>query len=219
MRHFDGTFSQGNGARMARWGMVFDLKRCIGCNACAVACKQENSLPHDVFFTKTISEESGEYPQVKRMYVPTICNHCDDAPCERVCPTGATYTRPDGIVMVDERLCIGCGSCIVACPYDARTLIEGRVLKEGLFQNGELTPFERQGIGRFVAGTVEKCTFCHERVERGLQPACVITCPTDARIFGDLDDPDSKANRLIRNRGGQQPLPGKNTRPKVYYID
>jgi len=204
---------------MARWAMVFDLRRCIGCNACAVACKQENSLPHDVFFTRTLSEEAGEYPDVKRRYIPTLCNQCDDAPCERVCPTGATYTRHDGIVMVDEAKCIGCGSCIVACPYGARTRIDKGHLRDGLFQNGELTPFERQGIGRFVSGTVVKCTFCHERVDAGLQPACVITCPTDARLFGDLDDPDSKARRLIEQHGARPPLPEKNTRPKVYYLD
>ena len=204
---------------MPTWGMVFDLKRCIGCNACAVACKQENSLPHDVFFTKTLSEEAGGFSTVTRVYVPTLCNHCEDAPCEWVCPTGATYTRPDGIVMVNEQICIGCGSCVVACPYDARTLIEPEYLKAGLFMNGELTPFELQGIGRFVAGTVAKCTFCHERVDAGLQPACVNTCPADARIFGDLDDPASKVRQLIQERGGRVPLPEKNTNPKVFYID
>ncbi len=204
---------------MARWGMVFDLRRCIGCNACAVACKQENTLPNDVFFTRTLTEETGEYPEVRRRYVPTICNHCENAPCERACPTGATYTRKDGIVMVDETLCIGCGSCIVACPYGSRTRLEKEQLAEGLFLNGELTPFERQGIGRFVSGTVVKCTFCHERVDAGLEPACVITCPTAARIFGDLDDPHSKARRLIEERAARQPLPEKNTRPKVYYIE
>ncbi|MGD0023301.1 MAG: 4Fe-4S dicluster domain-containing protein [Xanthobacteraceae bacterium] len=203
---------------MPRWGMVFDLKRCIGCNACAVACKQENNLPDGVFFTKTLFEEAGDYPRVRRLYVPTLCNHCEDPPCKRVCPTGATYVRADGIVMVDERKCIGCSSCIVACPYDARTLIESEHLSSGLFGDARLTPFEQQGRSRFTAGTVAKCTFCHERVDAGLQPACVVTCPTEARIFGDLDDPNSKVQQLIRDRKGQQPLPEKNTNPKVYYI-
>src|SRR5690606_8484034 len=107
------------GVNMAKWGMAFDLRRCIGRHHCAIACKQENTLPTGVFFTKTLSETVGTYPNVSKVYVPTICNHCEDAPCERVCPTGATYTRPDGIVMVDSKKCIGCGSCIVACPYDA----------------------------------------------------------------------------------------------------
>jgi molybdopterin-containing oxidoreductase family iron-sulfur binding subunit len=176
----------------------------------------ENSLPHDIFFTRTLSEEAGEYPNVKRRYIPTLCNHCENAPCERVCPTGATYKR-DGIVMVDEAKCIGCGSSSSPVRTE-RAPSRTRASATGWLER-ELTPFERQGIGRFVAGTVVKCTFCHERLDAGLQPACVITCPTDARIFGDLDDPESKARRLIEQRGGQPPLPEKNTRPKVYYID
>jgi molybdopterin-containing oxidoreductase family iron-sulfur binding subunit len=199
--------------------MVFDLKRCIGCNACTVACKQENSLPDGVFYTKTLSAEVGEFPNVQRTYIPTICNQCEDAPCERVCPSGATYTNDNGIVMVDGEKCIGCGTCAVACPYDQRTLMEPNLLKDGLFGTGELTPFEEQGYSRYVAGTMVKCDFCSERTATGLDPACVITCPTEARIFGDLDDPDSKVRRLIRDRGGRQPLPEKGTKPKVYYID
>ena len=105
---------------MARYGMVFDIRRCIGCNACVVACKQENSLPDGVFFTRTLSEDYGVYPNAGRVYIPTLCNHCEDAPCEKVCPSGATYTREDGIVMVNDALCIGCNSCAVACPYQAR---------------------------------------------------------------------------------------------------
>ncbi|MBI2314344.1 MAG: 4Fe-4S dicluster domain-containing protein [Betaproteobacteria bacterium] len=204
---------------MAKWGMVFDLKRCIGCNACAVACKQENSLPYGVFFTKTLSEEVGEFPTTTRVYIPTLCNHCEDAPCQRVCPTGATYTRPDGIVMVDGDKCIGCGSCIVACPYDQRTRLEPQMLERGLFGNGKLTPFELHGYARFTPGTAVKCTFCHERVDAGLQPACVATCPTNARIFGDLDDPGSTVRRLIQERRGRQPMPERNTNPRVFYID
>ena len=200
-------------------GMVFDLKACIGCNACVVACKQENSLPDGVFFTRTLSEDYGVYPANKRVYIPTLCNHCEDAPCEKVCPTGATYTRDDGIVMVDDDLCIGCGTCAVACPYDQRTEIEAESLKAGLFGTGELTPFEEQGYGRWTPGTVTKCDFCSQRVDVGLEPACVVTCPTDARIFGDLDDPDSKVNTMIRERRGQPALADKNTKPKVYYVE
>jgi len=204
---------------MARWGMVFDMKRCIGCNACVVGCKQENSLPDGVFFTKTLSEEYGVFPSVNRVYIPTLCNHCEDAPCEKVCPSGATYTRDDGIVMVDSDKCIGCGACAVACPYDQRTQLSADNFKSGLFGDGELTPFEEQGYARYEPGMVTKCDFCSGRVDAGLDPACVVTCPTDARIFGDLDDPDSKPSKLIRERGGRAPLPEKNTKPKVYYID
>jgi len=204
---------------MARMGMVFDLKACIGCNACVVACKQENSLPDGVFFTRTLSYEYGEYPKNKRLYIPTICNQCEDAPCEKVCPSGATYTRADGIVMVDAQKCIGCSSCAVACPYDMRTMLTDVMFKKGLFGQGELTPFEEQGYGRFVAGTSVKCDFCSERVDAGLKPACVSTCPTNARLFGDLDDALSEPSQAIAKRGGRQPLPEKNTKPKVYYVD
>jgi len=204
---------------MARWGMVFDLQRCIGCNACVIGCKQENSLPDGVLFTRTLSEEYGVYPTVNRVYIPTLCNHCEDAPCEKVCPSGATYTRDDGIVMVDSDKCIGCGSCAVACPYDQRNEMSANLFKDGLFGEGELTPFEEQGYMRFTPGMVTKCDFCSGRVDEGLDPACVVTCPTDARIFGDLDDPDSKPSKLIREKGGRAPLPEKNTKPKVYYVN
>ena len=203
---------------MSTWGMVFDLRRCIGCNACAVACKQENTLPNGVFFTKTLTVTTGEYPNVTKTYVPTLCNHCEEPPCERVCPTGATYVRPDGIVMVESNDCIGCGTCVIACPYDTRTILEGHHLEDGLFGGGQLTAYEKQGLGRFTKGTTIKCTFCHDRVDGGLDPACVVTCPTEARIFGDLDDPNSAPSRLIRQHKGRQPLPEKNTRPRVYYI-
>jgi molybdopterin-containing oxidoreductase family iron-sulfur binding subunit len=204
---------------MARMGMVFDLKACIGCNACVFGCKQENSLPDGVFFTKTLSEEYGVYPAANRVYIPTICNHCDDAPCEKVCPTGATYTREDGIVMVDDAKCIGCSTCAVACPYDMRTQMEADNFLKGLFGTGELTPFEEQGYGRYTPGTVTKCDFCSQRVDVGLDPACVVTCPTNARIFGDLDDPDSAPAKMIRERKGRPPLPEKNTKPKVFYVN
>ena len=199
--------------------MVFDLKRCIGCNACVVACKQENSLPDGVFFTRTLSEEYGVYPAVSRVYIPTLCNHCDDAPCEKVCPSGATYTRADGIVMVDQDKCIGCSTCAVACPYDQRTKLEQKKFDDGLFGEGTLTPFEEDGYKRWTPGTVTKCDFCSGRVDAGLDPACVVTCPTDARIFGDLDDAQSAPSKLIRERGGRPPLPEMNTRPKVFYVN
>ena len=204
---------------MARMGMVFDLKACIGCNACVVACKQENSLPDGVFFTRTLSHEYGEYPNVKRVYIPTMCNQCEDAPCEKVCPSGATYTRDDGIVMVDGEKCIGCSSCAVACPYDMRTMLDQNLFEDGLFGTGELTPFETQGYDRWIAGTAAKCDFCSQRVDQGMDPACVYTCPTNARIFGDLDDANSEPAVAIRERGGRQPLVEKKTKPKVYYVD
>jgi Fe-S-cluster-containing dehydrogenase component len=131
---------------MARYGMVFDLKRCIGCNACVIGCKQENSLPDGVFFTRTLSEEYGVYPAVNRVYIPTLCNHCEDAPCEKVCPSGATYTRPDGIVMVDPQKCIGCGSCAVACPYDQRSEMKAEAFKDGLVRYRRRSPTSKSRV-------------------------------------------------------------------------
>lgn len=199
--------------------MVLDLRRCIGCNACTIACKQENTTPDGVLFTKTVSEEIGTYPNVTRAYIPLICNQCDDAPCERVCPTKATYTTDTGIVMVDENKCIGCGACHTACPYKNRYKLKQEPFDKGLYRTGELTPFEKQGYPRWVVGTAVKCTFCHERVEQGLDPACVVTCPTEARVFGDLDDPNSKPRKLIQARKGYQPLAHFNTKPKVFYVE
>ena len=204
---------------MTKWGMVFDLNRCIGCNACVVACKTENSLPEDVFFTRTFVTEVGTFPNVRRNYIPTLCNHCEDAPCEKACPSDATHTRDDGIVMVDQEKCIGCNACAVACPYDNRTQLTKAILQKSYFGEGNRQAFEADRDERWQTGTVAKCDFCSARVDRGLQPACVVSCPTEARIFGDRSDPDSKASKLIRRRNGRTPMPEKNTQPSVYYVD
>lgn len=203
---------------MARYGMVIDLKRCVGCQACAVACKAENGTPRDVYFTRVLDHVAGEYPIVSKKYVPVLCNHCSDAPCERVCPSGATAKRSDGIVTVDHKKCVGCRACYVACPYKNRTFLKKGALKEGLFK-GHITPFEKARYQKWQEGTVVKCTFCYERVDQGLEPACVNTCPAEARVFGDLEDPESKVSRLIRQRGGMQPLSESNTNPAVYYLE
>lgn len=204
---------------MTRLAMAFDLKRCIGCNACVVACKTENSLPEGVFFTRTFVEEVGSFPTVRRIYIPTLCNHCEDAPCEKVCPSGATYTREDGIVMVNQEKCIGCSACAVACPYDNRSQLTEEKLDGSYFDGDEQAAFEKTRQERWQPGTVTKCDFCSRRVDNGLEPACVAVCPTDARIFGDRDDPDGALNKLIRTRNGRPPLPEKNTRPNVFYVD
>jgi molybdopterin-containing oxidoreductase family iron-sulfur binding subunit len=202
---------------MTRWGMVLDLTRCIGCNACTVACKIENGTPDDQYWCRVYTEETGTFPDVRTTYVPALCNHCADAPCVTVCPTGASHQRDDGIVLVDPDKCIGCRACMTACPYAARFYLRKGVLEAGY--HGERTDFEDKKWAHFQEGTVTKCTFCAPRVDQGLEPACVITCPTDARIFGDLDDPESKPSKLIRERNGQQPLAELGTNPSVYYVE
>jgi len=202
---------------MTRWGMVLDLARCIGCNACTVACKIENGTPPDAYWARVYTEETGTYPDTKTTYVPALCNHCEDAPCVTVCPTKASYKRDDGIVMIDQNLCIGCRACMMACPYSNRFYLRKGVLETGY--HGERTDFEELKWALFQEGTVNKCTFCAHRVDEGLEPACVITCPTDARIFGDLADEDSNVSVLIRERNGRQPSPELGTNPSVYYVE
>lgn len=199
---------------MARKVMVLDLKRCIGCQSCTIACKLENATPPGIFWAKVLETETGKYPQAKRSFIPVLCNHCQDPPCLRACPSGATTKREDGLVLIDQDTCIGCKACIVACPYEARSFREdGR----GYFSE-ELTPFEKVGYQKHQKGVVSKCNFCKDRVDKGLEPACVQTCPTIARVFGDLDDPDSEVSRLIIERHGIQLHPEEGTNPSVYYI-
>ncbi|MBI2848677.1 MAG: 4Fe-4S dicluster domain-containing protein [Chloroflexi bacterium] len=194
--------------------MVLDLKRCIGCNACTIACKAENGTPPSVFWARVLEKEVGKYPLAKRIFLPTVCNHCKDAPCKEVCPTGATSQREDGIVIQDYDKCIGCRACMMACPYGVR-FYWGK--KEYYFKDGP-TPYEEYAYQKFQVGTVMKCNFCYERVDKGLDPACVITCPTKARYFGDLNDPTSEVSRLIIDRRGFQLREELATDPSVYYI-
>jgi len=195
--------------------MVIDLKRCVGCNACTLACKQEHGTPAGVHFARVVTREVGSFPQTRRTFLPVLCNHCQDAPCVEVCPTGATYVRPDGIVMVDNGKCIGCRACAVACPYMNR-----HFLTEGMLHNGKtLTAFELIKFDAFEEGTMTKCTLCAHRIDQGLEPACVVTCPTEARIFGDLEEKDGRLQQLIASRSGEPLLPECNTRPSIYYLE
>ncbi len=202
---------------MPRLGLVIDLKRCIGCNACTLACKQEIGTPPGVHYARVVAREVGAYPRSKRTFLPLLCNHCQDAPCAKVCPTGATHIRPDGIVMVDREKCIGCRACAVACPYMNRHFIEHGFLDKG-YGDGALNAFEVVKFAEFEEGTMSKCTLCAHRVDQGLEPACVVTCPTEARIFGDLDAKDGRLHQLILERKGWTLLPECNTKPSVYYL-
>jgi len=176
-----------------RWGMVVDLRRCIGCHACSVACKAENEVPVGVYRAWVKYVDKGAYPNVTRQFLPRLCNHCKSPSCVRVCPTKATYKRGDGAVVVDNGLCIGCRSCMTACPYDARFI----------------NP---------VTDTADKCTFCVHRIEKGLLPACVQSCLGRARIFGDLNDPKSEISLYVAKNPVKQLKPSTGNDPSVFYI-
>jgi Fe-S-cluster-containing dehydrogenase component len=173
--------------------MIIDPRGCIDCRACMVACKAENAVPAG--HTRNVVErrEAGVFPALSARMAPAQCMHCDNAPCVRVCPTGASYVDARGIVLVNPGDCIGCRYCMQACPYDARYLDE-------------------------ASGTVDKCTFCAHRLDAGLEPACVTTCPTRVRAFGDLDDATSGVARLRVARGGEVRLREAGTHPKVFYL-
>ena len=198
-----------------RYGMVVDLKRCIGCYTCMISCKAENMTPPGVFWARTYRRELGKYPNVRRHYLPLLCMHCQDPPCVEVCPTGAITRLGNGIVSVDAAKCTGCRACMVACPYGA-IFYHGK--SREYFPGQGLTPFEEIGYEKHPVGAVSKCDFCQTRITKGEEPACVVTCLAGARFFGDLDDPYSEVCRLIRDRNGYQLLPEVGTEPSVYYL-
>ena len=178
-----------------RLGMVVDLALCIGCNACAVACKQENDVPLTKFNTWVESWDVDDGGRIRRANLPKLCNHCANPVCVHVCPTGASYVDADGSVQIDAGKCIGCKYCMAACPYGVRYLVE-------------------------ETGDVHKCTFCHHRSSNGLLPACVGTCVTKARVFGDLNDPDSDVSKLLAEAGGGEVLlADMGMEPSVRYVD
>ncbi|HEV3470271.1 MAG TPA: 4Fe-4S dicluster domain-containing protein [Pyrinomonadaceae bacterium] len=181
----------GEGARPA-WAKVIDQTRCIGCHACTTACKSENVVPVGVTRTYVKHVDVGVWPQARRAHQVTRCNQCAHAPCVAACPTSAMFQRPDGIVDFDKSICIGCKACMAACPYDA------------IFINPE-------------DHSAEKCNFCAHRIDVGLEPACVVVCPVEALLVGDLNDPASRVAEIV----GRQPVgvrrPEKETLPKVFY--
>jgi Fe-S-cluster-containing dehydrogenase component/formate-dependent nitrite reductase membrane component NrfD len=175
-----------------KWAKVIDHTVCIGCHACSTACKSENAVPLGVNRTYVKYVDIGEFPTARRAFQVTRCNQCDHPPCVTACPTSAMYRRPDGIVDFDKNICIGCKACIAACPYDA------------IFINPE-------------DHSAEKCNFCAHRLEVGLEPACVIVCPTEAIVIGDLNDASSRVARFVNRDVVAVRRPEKETRPKLFY--
>jgi Fe-S-cluster-containing dehydrogenase component len=210
--------------------MVIDLHRCIGCYSCVIACRQEHFVPRGIYFNRVLISEKGQFPTIQKLIMPVQCNHCKEAACVKVCPTGATFQREDGLVLVDDKKCVGCGYCAVACPYQQRTRFDTPKLE--YFPGQGFTPYEKLGKQLFPhkPGTVLKCTFCMERLDDGLKkglkpgvdreatPACVITCPTVTRKFGDLDDPFSEVSRMIAEKKALPLHPEYDTEPSIYYI-
>ncbi|MBI5182909.1 MAG: 4Fe-4S dicluster domain-containing protein [Nitrospinae bacterium] len=179
--------------RKIRYGFLIDLRRCIGCHTCSVSCKAENDVPLKVFRSWVKIIEKGRYPNVSRSFLPSLCNNCDNPICLKNCPVKATWQRDDGIVMIDEHRCIGCKYCMASCPYDVR----------------HVNPLKRY---------VQKCYWCYHRVDKRVAPACVEVCIGRARIFGDINDPNSEISQLIATNPVQVLKPEMATEPRVYYI-
>ena len=188
---------------MTRWAMVVDVRRCVGCQTCTAACKNANVTPPGVQWRRVLDVETGVYPNVRRTFVPVGCMHCDEPPCMSVCPSTATRKREDGIVTIDSGLCLGCGYCMVACPYEARFKVDG---------------------------VATKCTFCVERIDAGVgeglrpgidpdaTPVCVNDCIAGAMHFGDLDNPESNVARLLAENTSYRIHDELGTGPGIFYL-
>lgn len=204
-----------------RYGMAIDTKRCIACHTCSVGCKVENNLPEGIWWNTVVNvggetpdSPTGTYPNLVPMWTYTMaCQHCDNPACVAVCPSGATFKRDDGIVMQNPEQCIGCKLCIEACPYDGvRSYVDGEPLHYTDFNVGDADAVTH------VANTVEKCTFCAHRVDRGEKPFCVEVCPGRARIFGDLNDPASDISQALASRAYDQLQVEDGTGPAIYLL-
>lgn len=203
---------------MSHFAMVIDTKRCFGCQTCAVACKTANNLPQGVRWNKIVTSGStevdcgaGEFPSIDMTFLPMTCQHCADPSCVAVCPTGASYVNDDGIVLVNPDECIGCKACLAACPYDVRVFVEDPSWYLDFSTGDGQEP-------QHVAGTVEKCNFCWQRVENGGVPACMELCPGRARVWGDLDDPESEASKAIAGRETMKFREEDGTAPSTVYL-
>lgn len=202
---------------MSKLGLTIDQSRCIGCHTCVVACKMQNNVPMGMLWNRVLTESGdgidcavGEFPNLKKAWKPIACQHCENAPCVKVCPVGATYKAEDGRVLINYERCIGCRYCMAACPYNARVFNWQKPVRQPDFSYGD-APVRPSGV-------VEKCSMCKERTDQGLEPLCVVVCPAKARKFGDLDDPDSPVSQAIREKNSYRLLEELGTKPQVYYL-
>lgn len=212
-----------SGSSPHSWAMVIDQAKCTGCGYCTLACQAHNDAPPDIRWNRVI--KSGEVGG-KEVFLSRPCMHCDHAPCVGVCPVKASYKRADGIVMMDYDRCIGCRYCEVACPYGARAFN----WEEFTGDNPAVPAWGQPEIPRRPRGVVEKCSFCFQRIDRGLalglkpgvdshaSPACVVACPVRARTFGDLNDPNSEVNKLLATNPHFRLREDMGTDPRVYYL-
>lgn len=179
---------------MARYAMVIDTVKCVGCMDCVAACKTENQVPESFDRDWIAYETTGKYPALATEIRSERCNHCDNPPCVYCCPSGASHVHErGGVVLVRPEECVGCKACIAACPYDARFI--------------------------HPKGYADKCTFCIHRVEKGMEPACVAVCPTHCMYFGDLENPNETVSRLLKSRRGHALLTAAGTKPQIWYLD
>ncbi len=211
---------------MTHWVMLIDLNCCIGCRACILACSQANGVPEGMW-RKLCTVDGSPAPARKRLLATRGCMHCENPPCNDVCPTGATYQREDGIVEIDDQKCVGCGYCVLACPYDARTIYR----YHHTFDADAPSDVERaNAIVASREGVCTKCNFCANRIEDGLKqglqpgvdpdatPCCVAMCSSGALHFGNLDDPHSTVSQLLKSRKAFRLHTGVETEPSVYYL-
>ena len=211
---------------MTHYVMGIDLRRCVGCQTCTAACKNANATQPGIQWRRVLDLESGEFPDVRRSFLPIACMHCDEPPCEEVCPTQATVKRADGLVSIDYDLCIGCANCVMACPYDARSIV-----REPRFAYGD-QPIASEAV-RFDPKRIAvsmKCTFCKDRIDEAavtgripgvhaeVTPACVNSCISGAMSFGDLDDAESNVSQLLAGTQHFRMHEELGTKPSVYYI-
>ncbi len=220
-----------------RWVMVIDLRKCVGCSACTIACIAENKLPPGVVYRPVMTEEFGTYPNVALRFLPRPCMQCDEPPCVPVCPVNATYKDENGIVVIDYDRCIGCRYCVPACPYSARTFDFGGLYTDEttelggvIFGKPSASTYERAESYEYgetwprndrsssPIGNVRKCHFCLHRLKEGMLPACTTTCIGRATYFGDANDPESMVADLIASPNVMRLKEELGTQPRVYYL-